>query len=305
MRRFLGLCAAATLAVGGQSVHSTTAGTGSAVYADACAAALRESTTGPVTNPAITEASGIVASRRQPGIYWVHNDSGDGARLYAIDTAGRRRATFVLQGVGAFDWEAIALGPGPIAGVDYLYVGDIGDNFLIRSTIRVLRFREPLVPVAPEIRTITSGVASLRLRYPDRARNAEALMIDPRTGMLYVVTKQVASEGIRVLAARANLAPGSTSTLRSLGTPDLPEGGNPTGVDMSHDGRTIALRTYDDVYVYDVAPTMAVATALLARPCVANAAIEPQGEAIAFHTDDRGFVTFSEGAGQPLNHRDA
>jgi dipeptidyl aminopeptidase/acylaminoacyl peptidase len=107
------------------------------------------------------------------------------------------------------------------------------------------------------------------------------------------------------MRTRATWPHGSFVTLLASGRPSLPNGGNVTAVDMSRDGRTIALRTYDDVYVYDVATGEGAATALQSLPCVANAALEPQGEAIAFHADDRGFVTISEGANQPLNHRDA
>ena len=36
----------------------------------------------------LREASGLAVSRRHPGILWVHNDSGDGPHVYAVDTTG-------------------------------------------------------------------------------------------------------------------------------------------------------------------------------------------------------------------------
>lgn len=78
-----------------------------------------------IKDPRITESSGLAASRLHPGIYWTHNDSSDGAYLYAVDgRTGETVATLTLTGVGApRDVEAVSIGPD-----NNLYVGDIGDN---------------------------------------------------------------------------------------------------------------------------------------------------------------------------------
>src|ERR1700742_2093879 len=81
-----------------------------------------------VKNPAVTESSGLVASRTTPGAYWTHNDSGDGPFIYAFDTRGDSFGTFRVSGAEARDWEDIAAGPGPQPNRSYLYIGDIGDN---------------------------------------------------------------------------------------------------------------------------------------------------------------------------------
>ena len=56
----------------------------------------------------------------------MHNDSGDTARVFAIDRAGTTRAILSLPGVSAIDIEDIAIGPGPDEWRPYLYLGDIG-----------------------------------------------------------------------------------------------------------------------------------------------------------------------------------
>src|SRR5215213_4949521 len=94
---------------------------------------------------AIDESSGVAASRRNPGLFWTHNDSGDGPFLYAFDRAGGKRGTWRVAGARAFDWEDMAAGPGPQAGQAYLYVGDIGDNDRSRREIVVYRVTEPVV----------------------------------------------------------------------------------------------------------------------------------------------------------------
>ena len=98
------------------------------VLAAACANTLVASKPGTVASDAITEASGIAASPRFDNVYWVHNDSGDSARVFAIAGTGQTIGEYALSGATAIDWEDIAAGLGPTAGVSYLYLGDIGDN---------------------------------------------------------------------------------------------------------------------------------------------------------------------------------
>ncbi|MDT5294667.1 MAG: hypothetical protein QOJ76_1547, partial [Acidobacteriota bacterium] len=120
----------------------------------------------------IDESSGIVASRRNPGLFWTHNDSGDGPFVYAFDRAGRSRGTWRVEGASARDWEDIAAGPGPETGRPYLYAGDIGDNEGRRDYVVVYRFPEP--EIKPEDAGATGDrprstepADALRLKYPD------------------------------------------------------------------------------------------------------------------------------------------
>jgi hypothetical protein len=101
--------------------------------------------TGTMTNGDINEASGIIASKLNPNILWTHNDSGGSAEVFAMTTAGANRGTYSVSGASANDWEDIAIGPGPVAGVQYLYSGDIGDNDGDASDVSVYRVAEPTV----------------------------------------------------------------------------------------------------------------------------------------------------------------
>ena len=60
---------------------------------------------GRVETDAITELSGLAASRTRDGVFYTHNDSGDGARFFAIDRTGALLATYTLEGVDANDIE--------------------------------------------------------------------------------------------------------------------------------------------------------------------------------------------------------
>ena len=78
-----------------------------------------------ISDPRITESSGVIASRRYPNVFWTHNDGGGPKKqvLYAIDREGKTRAAFPVVGPRFHDWEDIA-----IDDAGHLYLGDIGNN---------------------------------------------------------------------------------------------------------------------------------------------------------------------------------
>jgi hypothetical protein len=246
----------------------------------------------------VTEASGLVESRLTPGVLWIHNDSGDSARIFAVDpTALVARATYTFPGVTARDWEDIAIGPGPEAGASYLYVGDIGDNGETRSGVQVYRVREP---ASPSGAGSFSGIERFDLVYPDRPHNAETLLVDPRTGDLFIVVKD--GSGVSpVFRAAAPLATGVTITLEEVAVLRFGEGMLPgdtttTGGDISPSGDEILVRTYDSAYLWRRAGGASIAEALATEPCRVPLATEGQGEAIGFAADESGYYSTSEGS---------
>ena len=253
---------------------------------------------GTVNASAINEASGLATSSRNPGVLWLHNDSGDTARVFAIDTSAKLLGTYTLGGVTAVDWEDIAVGPGPTAGESYLYLGDIGDNPSERTGIAVYRVQEPQVPAGQSPVTATlGGVETLPFVYPDGAHNAETLLVDPKTSDLYIVIKtDTATAG--VYRAQAPQTPGQQRTLTRVG--DVSLGVLITGGDVSRDGAEILLRTYTDAWLWRWPAGSTIAAAFSAAPCKVPAAAEPQGEAIAFTPDTKDYYTLSENASQPL-----
>src|SRR3954451_3927906 len=179
---------------------------------------------GHVSINALTEPSGIAASRRNLDVFWTHND-GSRQNIYAIDAQARRLATFDLNKT-TDDVEDIAVGPGPIAGSSYIYVGDIGGNKgtnVVRSKVKIFRVVEPLVDPAwaSNPRSLNfSGVDTFTLVYPDGTYDAESLMIDPISGDIFIATKQLGTTRLY----RANLTglpDKSTVTLEFAGTVDF------------------------------------------------------------------------------------
>ncbi|MBM3680826.1 MAG: hypothetical protein FJW81_05795 [Actinobacteria bacterium] len=240
------------------------------------------------------EASGLVQSVRNPGVWWTHDDSGGAAALYAIDSAGAVVATLPLAGATNRDWEDLALGPGPIAGTPYLYVGDIGDNAAVRPSVRVYRVEEPRldgVAAGTTLPAAPTGVAVLA--YEDGARDAESLVVDPGSGELWVITKREAQSR----AYRAGVPPflGEATTLRLHAT--LPFGGA-VAADVCADGQTVLVKTYGAIRAF--VADAGIAAALRAAPAERLHVVEPQGESIAAAPDCSGYATLSEGVGQPL-----
>ncbi|HUR86714.1 MAG TPA: hypothetical protein VMY78_15340 [Solirubrobacteraceae bacterium] len=255
---------------------------------------LKATVTGRVATPAATELSGLVRSRSQPRVLWAHNDSGDDARVFALTAGGRLLAEIAVSGAENVDWEDIAIGPAP-GGGDALYVADIGDNDAQRDEVVVLRVPEP--DLAAAVAPATRPAERLALRYPDGAHDAEALIVDPRSGALIVVTKSLGGES-GVFSATAPAA-GQTTALRRRGQLDLGVGEAVTAGDVSADGRTIVLRTYDSAFVWRRGVTESVAQALRRPPCSPRddaLLAEGQGETLALTADGRAFYTVPEGS---------
>src|SRR5687768_4317851 len=207
-----------------------------------------------IKNQSVTESSGLVASRTLPGAYWTHNDSGDGPFIYAFNTRGESLAVFRVAGANARDWEDIASGPGPQRNRSYLYIGDIGDNSAKRSDIVVYRIPEPDLKTANRNSSksrplATENAEAIRLTYPDGKHDAEALLVHPSTGNLYIVTKVVFANPV-VYEATAPFTPHKSVMLKRVREIRVPSifGGALTGGSISPDGRRVAFCDYFQGY---------------------------------------------------------
>ena len=257
---------------------------------------------GTVSFGALTEASGIAASARNPGVLWTHNDGSVG-RIWALSTNGARLATYDVNNVD--DLEDIAVGPGPAVGVSYLYVGDIGGNVgtnVLRPTVKIIRIPEPAVDLAwasnPHSPNF-NGRDNFTLVYPDGSYDAEALLVDPLTSDVWVVTKEI---GVARFY-RANLdavADGGTVVMefvRSVAFHQASAG------DISADGTQIVLRRENVAALWlrcDGEPlNNALARASQSIPVI-GPPTEPNGEGLGFMRDGTGYVTISEGSNAPI-----
>jgi hypothetical protein len=255
--------------------------------------ALRVRDTGRVTDPSANELSGLVRSRSQADLLWSHDDSGAGPLLFGLRADGRVATRPTVTGAQAEDWEDIGAGPGT-DGRPLLYIGDIGDNGSRRPAIDVYRVAEPRVGDAA-----TAPAAHLRLRYPDGAHDAEALLVDPLRGELVIVTKVLGAA--RAYRASARLAAGSQTTLRAGPSINL---SLVTAGDVSADGRVIVLRGYDRVAVWVRRGRERLTATLRRMPCLSPTSLVPEGQGEAIALDRRGtsFITVAEGSPAVLRH---
>jgi hypothetical protein len=256
---------------------------------------------GNVALDTLSEISGLAASRDHPGVLWVHNDSGGAAQVYALNQDGRHLGTYQLEGVTQRDWEDMAIMAGGSG--DRLVVGDIGDNMEVRENISVHIFPEPAVRADQSPVTETIGeIETLELIYPDGAHDAEALLVDPITGDLYIVTKERSGPPV-AFRAPAPLVSGSTITLERMGEVSLERTFIPlvTGGEVSPNGDALILRFYSDIMLWLRPSGSTLAEALVSTPIVLPQAAERQGEAICYAHDGLGYFTISEGEAQAIN----
>ena len=248
---------------------------------------------GRIEDPDITESSGLVASRDNPGVLWTHNDSGGEPTIYCVTLVGRSCGTWTLAGADAIDWEDIALGPGP-GGGSFLYVGDIGDNERARQSVTVYRLPEPAVEQGGR----AVPAEALEFRYPDRSHDAETLLIHPDTGDLYVVTKELSSRS-DVFRATAPLRSGETFvSVGKIRISDLLS--DRTGGDISPDGTRVVLSTYSAAYELEL-PAGASFDEIWVQPLTEiDVGAREQGEAITYSADGTALFTTSEGTRPPL-----
>lgn len=229
----------------------------------------------------ITESSGLAASRLHPGIYWTHNDSDDGAFVYAVDSrSGETVATLTLRGIGApRDVEGISIGPD-----GNVYVGDIGDNLDGSwSHVWVYRFPEP-----KQLRNATVDTTQFTVKYADGPRNAEALMVHPTTGRVYIASKN--EDGGGLYEGPARLSAGGTNVFRRVGeVPWVTDGA------FSPDGKELVLRSYFSARAYEWKPD-----GRLGADRAVRAPFQGQAESVTYTADGEAMMFGSEGVGSDV-----
>jgi len=251
---------------------------------------------GTVESYLINEASGLAASRQNTDVFWINNDSGDSARLFALNREGTHLGIYNITGASAIDWEDIAIGPGPSLDEHYLYIGDIGDNSAARSAIVVYRVPEPTVAAdqAP-VNVNVYGAESITLQYPDGPRDAETLMVDPITRDIYIVSKRDATPRLY----RAAFPQSTTGTITMEFKAQVPLTWA-TGGDISPLGRMIIVRNPVNAAVW-LRPANSDLWQVFSNPACATGLLwEPQGEAICFDPNNDSYYTVSENLYQPI-----
>jgi hypothetical protein len=256
---------------------------------------------GPVP-PVLEELSGLAASLTSPDVLYAHNDSGDSARFFALNLHAEVLAEVHLTGADAVDWEDIATGPCIEGSGSCVFLGDVGDNHLDRSSYTVYEVQEPDLRDAGMLQV---SFERLPFVYPQGAHhNAETLLVHPRDGDLYVITKEETGTRSEVFKFPRPFTPGEQVTLSDLGPLPLPADGDSalTAGDVHPCGHSLLLRMYNRAVELRLPQGADFDEIFSASPMtVPTASDEPQGEAIVWGRDGQSYFTASEQTGQKLH----
>jgi hypothetical protein len=260
---------------------------------------------GRIETTDIRESSGLSASDCQD-VLWTHNDSGNDALVFAMDTTGKGLGTWRVGNARNVDWESIATYKDP-GGRCSLVIADIGDNDEARGELEVYRIPEPTASAATAGSTAdnplpTEPAQVLRFRYPDGNNNAETILVHPRTGDLYVVTKEESGPAgvFRMPPAFDSGAPVTGEKVADIAVPADPEG-RFTGGSMSPDGRRVMLCDLEGGYEL-VLPDGATDPDAIWRqqPTAVDLGDRPQGEGVSYARDGLALFASSEKKNAPL-----
>lgn len=259
---------------------------------------------GTLRNKEMDEISGIAASSINKDIYYIHNDSGDTSRFFAIKPDGELQSTIYFKGdpddpTGVEDFEDIAVGPGPVPGKSYVYAGDIGDNHAERKLVAIFRIEESSKWTTDSV--IHAKSVPLHLIYPDGPKDAETLMIDPIGKLIYIISKR--HDTVGVYTAPLDYRPNDTLLMTkrcSLFFPGLKPFKWITAGDISKDGQQVLIKSYVKVYYWRRKDNEPIWQTLQRKPAELPYKMERQGEAIGFTPDAKGYYTTSEGIYQPI-----
>ncbi len=228
--------------------------------------------TGHVAHAPVDEISGIVRSRWQENVWWVHNDSGDSPRIFAIDSTGSVHVApwhvgDYAAGAGADSgetppWPGVQLGAA--AHIDYediavgdsvLYLGDIGNNGNARRDLGIYVIREPYF-----YDRRTRPLKHIPVAYPDQETvpaqewhfDAESLFVDD--GTLYVLTKHREGQQVNSLEPGTKLYRLDTEYTHRVNMLTLVDRHDaippPTAAALSPSGNRLAVLGYASVWIF-------------------------------------------------------
>ena len=254
---------------------------------------------GTITDKSLDEVSGLVASRNNDEVFWVNNDSGDKARLYAIHSSGKLLAKVEIEGVTSIDWEELSIGSGK-DGKSALYIFDAGDNDKARDDYVIYRVPEP---TSISDQKITKDlVESFPFSYPDGHHDCEGIFVDPVSGQIILITKTYKAD-CGVYAFPMPLRAGEKVVLEKVGgkhIKSIERLRTVTGAAISPDGSRVAIRTYFGAFELERTKGKPLSTIFDNEPTIIKAPLLKQAEAIAYSLDGKSILMTSEKIPAPI-----
>ncbi len=254
---------------------------------------------GRIESADITESSGLAASLCQPNVYWTHNDSGNDAFIFAMTPKGKSLGTWRVTDAKNVDWEDMAAYKA-VDGTCYLYLGDIGNNKLDRPQLRIYRVKEPTLSNASsgsnEKNPLqTEPAEAVSFKYSDTPHNAETLLVQPKNGDVYVLTKRLDGPS-SIFKLSPQFGSDQTIVAEKIGEVSVPSvpNGLLTGGDISPDGSRVILCDYSSGYELKLAAAARFDEIWKSRPIPVDLGNRKQGEAVTFSPDGKAIFATSE-----------
>lgn len=249
-------------------------------------------------NKPLREISGIISGNKNNKWVYVHEDSGNDNEMYIYNKSGKYQGYINLNGLKNNDWEDIAIGPGPVEGEKYIYIADFGDNNAVRKNISIVRFVEPNLSLLDSNFVYqVNEYDVIAFEYPDGPRDAEALLINPITKDLIIVTKREANCHVYSLPYPQRTDQKNMAIFHGK----LPFRRIVAG-DMNRTGTKILLKDEGAIYLWNV-ENNPIETLFKQTPKKVNYTPEVQGEALGWDDDGQGYFHISEtdnGRAEPI-----
>ncbi|MDC0265785.1 hypothetical protein OAK32_01750 [Mariniblastus sp.] len=257
-------------------------------------------------NKDVAESSGLAYSRQIPDAIWTINDSGNSNRAFLLQTDGSLLAEIKLKDTDNIDWEALA--DFEFDGEPYLMIADVGDNSQRRKSYQLYFFPEP--DLGEQLRTAskkpvkqTVKPKKIQFKYEDGSRNCEAIGIDTENQKIWLVEKvsfgasRKKTPGVYALDFSMKSEKKNRIAKRIADFPPR----NVTGMDFSHDGKSLIIRNYLNAHMYtrlDNQPWSEIINET--NPQAVVLPLQRQGEAICFTPDSQAMIVTSEFTSQPI-----
>jgi hypothetical protein len=263
---------------------------------------------GELENRNLLEASGIVASRKYPGYYWSHNDSGNPNKLYLIDSTAKGTQELEIKGAANRDWEDISLFV-ENNGSSTLFIGDFGDNNSVWPFCSIYWITEPDIKSLTTTSSVNSSYITFTL--PDGARDIECMLIDQKTKDIYLISKRDSKKRLYRIPASKLI---SSARVAAEYLEELPisipisadnsimRAAYITSGSISPDNTERLVKSYTAIFYWRIKAGENIAQALLRPAKSIEYPVEPQGEAIGFKASGNGFVTLSESQNGVMAH---
>jgi hypothetical protein len=240
---------------------------------------------------ALKESSGLAYSRKNPGFLWTLQDKGNSNSIYLIDASnGLVVAEYEIDGTFNRDWESLEISSGPDSDLSYLYIGDTGDNNQEYSEYTIYRFEEPSFEENHRSKTVKLQIPfdKIEFEYPDKSHDVEALLVDPHTNDIFLVTKRDLYSLLFALPYPQKTSNKNNAILAGTFPFRIVTAGS-----VSADGDEVLIKTYDRIFYWKKTAGQSFLEMLGGTPEFAPYEKEAQGEAICF--DNRsGYFTLSE-----------